>query len=84
MGSQIKPEGISTHKNVDNMIFWKYAYGNVHMIPYGKVQVYCSSFFLRFFILSLKILFLQLEVEMKFNALHNESNNKCGILEKRQ
>ena len=53
-------------KYIQNLyiIFWKYAYGNVHMIPY-------YFFFLRFSILNLKILFLQLEVVMKFSALHN-------------
>ena len=48
-------------KYIQNLyiIFSKYAYGNVHMIP-----------FCYFFFLNLKILFLQLEVVMKFNALH--------------
>ena len=76
-----------------NMIYWKYAYGNIHMISiwksayyvYCNFEVHCSPFFLQFSILNLKILFLNLEVVIKFNSLHDESNWKsirylaCGL-----
>ena len=43
-------------------------------------EVYCSDFFIHFSILNLKTFFLQVEVVMKFDVLHNESNTKCYTL----